>query len=202
MSDISVETNNLGWQLSQWQQRISEKWELMGTGLANNLADTTFPSWLNSPLVKAITHLLFWGMIAVSLIWIIWKGQQWVRWYRRNIKSYSDRSTINNIPEITPDRSVDHWVSQAQQAQIQGNYQQACQCLYQAMLQQLHNQKIIPHQSSRTDGEYGKIIAIMSQPQPYQKLLRIHQELCFGNFSASISLVETCWQAYEEIIKL
>ena len=68
MSDISVETNNLGWQLSQWQLRISEKWELMGTGLANNLADTTFPSWLNSPLVKAITHLLFWGMIAVSLI--------------------------------------------------------------------------------------------------------------------------------------
>ncbi len=202
MSDISVETNNLGWQLSQWQQRILERWELMGTKFANNLAEVPFPSWLDSPLVKVITHLLFWVIIAILLIWITWKGQQWVRWYRRRIKSHSRQKTLKNIPERTPDHSVDYWVTKAQQAQQQGHYQQACQCLYQAMLQQLHNKEIIPHQSSRTDGEYEKIIAKMSQPQPYQQLLQIHQELCFGNFSASMSLVATCWQAYEEIIKL
>ncbi|MGK7878863.1 MAG: DUF4129 domain-containing protein [Crocosphaera sp.] len=202
MSDISVETNNLGWQLSQWQQRISEKWELIGTQLANNLADTPFPSWLDSSLVKVISSLLFWGMIAVLLIWFIWKGQKWVKWYRRRLKYYNRQNMIKNVPETTLDHSVDYWVSQAQQAQQQGNYKQACQCLYQAMLQKLHNQEIIPHQSSRTDGEYEKIIAKMSQPQPYQQLLNIHQELCFGNFSASVSLVETCWQAYEKISKL
>ena len=69
------------------------------------------------------------------------------------------------------------------------------------MLQQLHERKIVPHQSSRTDGEYGKLIAKIPQPQPYQQLLQIHQELCFGNCSASMSVVETCWQAYKKIEK-
>ncbi len=200
MSDISVETNNLGWQISQWQQRISERWELMGTQLSDNLADIAFPSWLDSPLVRVISYLVFWGIIAGLLIWITWKGQQWVRWYRRKIKSHRNQRMIKNIPETTPDHSVDYWVMQAQQAQQQGNYQQACQCLYQAMLQQLHERKVVPHQSSRTDGEYGQIIAKMPQPQPYQQLLQIHQELCFSNFSASMSLVETCWQAYAHIL--
>ncbi len=202
MADISVETNNFGWQISQWQQRILERWELIWTQLSDNLADMAFPSWLDSPLVRVITYLIFWGTLALFLVWITWKGQQWVKWYRRKRKSTNKPRIITNIPDTTDDYSVDHWVTQAQQAQQQGNYQQACQCLYQAMLQQLHNQGIIPHQSSRTDGEYRQIIAKMSQPQPYQQLLQTHQELCFGHFPASLSLVETCWQAYEQIKQL
>lgn len=202
MSDISVETNNFGWQISQWQQRISERWELMGSQLGNSLADVAFPSWLDSSLVRHLSYLIFWGMIAVLLIWITWKGQQWVKWYRRKLKSSQRKTIIRNIPDTTDDYSLDDWVNQAQQAQKQGDYHQACQCLYQAMLQQLHNQGIVRHHSSRTDGEYGEIIAQMSQPQPYQQLFQTHQELCFGNFPASLSLLEKCWQAYEHIKQL
>ena len=201
MSDISVETNNLGWQISQWQQRLSERWELMGLKLGEHLSDISFPSWLDSPLIKGISHLLFWGLIAWLLIWMSWKGQQWIKWYRRKIKSRNRQSIVQNIPETIQGHPVDHWIIKARQAQQQGNYQQACQFLYQAMLQQLHERKIVPHQSSRTDGEYGKLIAKIPQPQPYQQLLQIHQELCFGNCSASMSVVETCWQAYKKIEK-
>ncbi|MDJ0601323.1 MAG: DUF4129 domain-containing protein [Crocosphaera sp.] len=201
MSELSVQTNNLGWQISQWQQRISERWELIGMKLSNNLANIPFPSWLDSPLVKVITHLIFWGVIACLLIWITWKGQQWVKWYKRNIKLNTTPRIIKSVQQSTQNSSLEDWIIQAQQAQQQGNYQQTCQCLYQAMLQQLHERKIVPHQSSRTDGEYRKIIEKIPQSQPYQQLLEIHQELCFGNFPASLSLVETCWQAYEKIEK-
>ncbi|MGK7953716.1 MAG: DUF4129 domain-containing protein [Crocosphaera sp.] len=202
MSDISVETNNFGWQISQWQQNISERWELIGTQLSDNLADVAFPSWLDSPLVRFISYLIFWGTLAVFLVWITWKGQQWIRWYQRQLKSSQTKRIIRNIPDVTDNYSVDYWVTQTQQAQQQGNYHHACQCLYQAMLQQLDNKGIVPHESSRTDGEYGQIIAKMSQPQPYEQLLETHQALCFGNFPASLSLLETCWQAYEQIEQL
>ncbi|MDJ0846497.1 DUF4129 domain-containing protein [Crocosphaera sp.] len=201
MSDISVETNNLGWQIAQWQQRLSERWELMGRKLGENLADIPFPSWLDSPLIRVVSHLVFWGVIAGLLIWITWKGQQWVKWYRRKLKSRNHQTTFPNVSERIQASSADYWIIQARKAQQQGNYQQACQFLYQGMLQQLHERKIVPHQSSRTDGEYGKLIAKMPQPQPYQQLLQIHQELCFGDFSASMSVLETCWQAYNKIEK-
>ena len=175
--NISVETNSPGWQVSQLQQRLLEKWELIGNQFAGSLADVSFPGWLNSTLVRLIIHLLFWVMIALLLILLMWKGQQLVKWYKRKIKSRNNRKIIKNIPEKKQDYSVDYWVIQAQKAEKKGEYQEVCQCLYQAMLQQLDSRNIVPHKSSRTDGEYEEIIVKIPQYQSYQQLLWIHQEL-------------------------
>jgi hypothetical protein len=199
MSTSSVETTSLGWQLSQWQQRISEQWELIWIKLIKNLLDIPLPSWLNSPLVAVIAKIVFWLLVAWLSIWIVWKIQRLFKLYLRSRKSRINRAIPRTAKTPIREGSVAHWLAQAQQLQQQGNYRGACQCLYQAMLQQLHDKGIVLHQSSRTDGEYWQIIENLTQSQPYQQLLRIHQELCFGNIPASLTLFETCWQAYREI---
>ncbi len=197
----AVETTTLGWKLSKLQQKISEQLELIARKFTENAGDLPLPS-LDARIVIVIIKLLFWLIVAGLLIWITLKILRWVKFYlkseRRKFKNPLASRTVNSS---SPEWSITHWVKQAQKFQQQENYYEACQCLYQAMLQTLHNQGIAPHQASRTDGEYGKLIASLIQPEPYQQLLQIHQELCFGNVSASLSLLETCWSAYGEIEK-
>ncbi|MBD0347133.1 MAG: DUF4129 domain-containing protein, partial [Coleofasciculus sp. Co-bin14] len=58
---------------------------------------------------------------------------------------------------------------------------------------------LVPHQSSRTDGEYLQLIQQLPKPTPYQTLLVTHQELCFSNTEASRSVFDQCQEAYREI---
>lgn len=199
---MSVQTNSLGWQISLLQQRISEQWELMTSKLAENVPDFPFPSGIDTPLVITTARVLFWLMVAALLIRISLKFQRWLKIYlkSRSLKS-KQLGIFSSVNSARSRTTIEQWINQAQKWQKQGKYRQACQCLYQAMLQQLHDQGIASHQASRTDGEYRKIIETFSQPQPYQQLIDIHQELCFGNLSPSLSLLETCWSAYQEIEK-
>ena len=199
MSTDSFEKNSLGWQVYQLQQRIGEWWELQTIKLSKNILDIPLPSWLNSALVETIAKVIFWVLVAWLLIWITWQIQRWFLLYLPSLKTPVNPAASRTIKTPIQELSVANWLAKAQQLQQQGNYRGACQCLYRAMLQQLHDRGIAPHQSSRTDGEYGQIIEQLSQPQPYQKLLKVHQELCFGNAQASFSLLETCQQAYREI---
>jgi len=196
----SVQTTSLGWQLDQFQQRISERLELMVRKLSDNVSDLPLPSGLAADILILIVKILFWLMVAGLLIWIILPIQRWIRSYlkyqRRKLKNQPASRKVNS--DVT-EWSIAHWLKQAQKLQNQENYREACQCLYQAMLQQLHNRDMILHQVSRTDGEYWQLIQQFNRPQPYQQLLQIHQELCFGNVPASFSLLETCWNAYGEI---
>jgi hypothetical protein len=202
MSTNSVETTSLEWQFFQLQQRISEQWELIGIKLMKNIPDIPLPSWLYSPLAGVIAKVVFWLLVAWLLIWLTWKIQRLVKLYLRGMKPKINQAISPTVKTPFQECSVAHWVAQAQQLQQQENYRGACQCLYQAMLQQLHERGIVPQQASRTDGEYWQIIEKSTQPQPYQQLFRVHQELCFGNLRASFALFESCWQAYREIEKI
>lgn len=199
MSTTPFETTNLGWQLFQIQQRIAERWELMVNKFIENIADTQLPSWFYSSLAGMIAKITFWLLVTWVLIWIAWKFQRLIKLYLHRSKSKMNRAIPRTSKISAQQLTVADWVMQAQQLQQQKNYQGACQCLYQAMLQQLHDRRIVAHQASRTDGEYWQIIRKLTQPQPYQQLLRVHQEICFSNLKASFSLLESCWQAYREI---
>ena len=194
----AFENNNLGWQLYQLQQRIAEWWELQNTKFAGSVLELPWPAWFNSPLVEIIAKIIFWLLVCGLLVWIIGQIRRWFRFYLRQIRPI--KQTAYSIGKTSvKELLVDDWLAQAQQLQQQGNYGGACQCLYMAMLQKLHERGIALHQGSRTDGEYWQIIEQLAYSQPYQQLLMTHQELCFGNLQASLSLWKTCQQAYREI---
>jgi hypothetical protein len=57
----------------------------------------------------------------------------------------------------------------------------------------------VVYQPSRTDGEYLQLIQQLPQPVPYETLIRIHEQLYFGNTEADASTFEQCQQAYQKI---
>jgi len=198
----SVQTTSFGWRLSRFLQRIEEQWELMERKLGENIAGFPLFSGLDTPLVTAIARGLFWLIVGGLLIWISLKIQRWLKTYLKSRSlNVNNQGIFLSRNSLMTEAAIAQWVKQAQRWQKQGHYRKACQCLYQAMLQQLHDRGIASHQASRTDGEYEKIIEALIQPQPYRQLLDIHQELCFGNLPPSLSLLETCWSAYREIEK-
>jgi hypothetical protein len=113
---------------------------------------------------------------------------------RNQLSESADKARTQNSEVL-----IANWLQRSQKFQQQGNYREACLCLYKAMLQRLNDTGIVKDQPSRTDGEYLQLVQQLPQPQPYQTLLITHQKLCFSNAEASPSLFDECQQAYREI---
>jgi Domain of unknown function (DUF4129) len=196
MTTESFQKNSISWQIEQWQQRLGEEWELQTRRWISN-SDFSFPSfdWINFALLWEITKVVLIILVVVFLSWAAWQIWQLLSpsWYRLTNPTIrtKDRSEQNlSIPDL---------LRRSRQFQQQGDYYQAFQYLYLAMLQQLSDRKIAPTQASRTDGEYLQIIQQLPHPQPYQFLLITHQQLCFSNRQASLDLLEECRQVYQEM---
>jgi len=191
----SFEKNSFSWQVQQLQQRIQEWGETINFPGLNKMS---LPSWFNSPILQTIAKVAFWTLLGLFLIWAIWQIGQMLRPYfypTRTQPKQSDATTKRSENEL----SLARWLERSQKFQQQGNYREACLCLYMAMLQRLSDTGIVPHQPSRTDGEYLKLIQNLPQQNPYKILLMTHQQLCFGNGEASRSVFDKCQQAYREI---
>jgi hypothetical protein len=195
----SFEKNSIGWQLGQLQQRIGEWWELQISRFSGNQPDVSAPTWWESPILWLIVKAAFWLLVGLLLTWLVWQLWQLLRPYvyslRKPLSQPSDRATKTPKNEL----SVAAWLQRSQKFQQQGNYREACFCLYMAMLQRLNDTGIAQHQPSRTDGEYLQLVRQLPQPQPYQTLLATHEQLCFSNTEASRSVFDECQQAYQEI---
>jgi hypothetical protein len=196
MSAGSFEKNNLGWQFGQLRQRVEEWFELKTSGLLPNVS---VPSWGDSPVLEMIFKAVFWLMVGLLLAWTSWLIWRLLRPYLYSLTKQLNQPTDKATKTSASESSVADWLGRSQKFQQQGNYREACRCLYMAMLQRLNDSGIAPHQSSRTDGEYLQLIQQLPQPQPYQTLLVTHQQLCFSNAEASSSVFEQCQQAYREI---
>ena len=199
MSKDSFEKDNLGWQLSQLRQQIGEWWELQTSRFSPDVPNASLPSWWNSPILQAIAKAAIW---AIAIFLVIWAGWQLWRWLQPYIYSFTQQLNQPSKPASktsVPELSVDTWLQRSQKFQQQGNYREACQCLYMAMLQHLNDKGIALHEPTRTDGEYLKLVRHLPKPKPYQTLLATHQRLCFSQTEASSSLFEQCQQAYQQI---
>lgn len=192
----SFDKNSWGWQLGQMRQRVAEWFELKTSRTRSNLS---MPAWWESPILQTLVKIAFWIILALLLIWITLQLWRILRPYlyslTHSLNQRSHQATTTPITEL----SVAGWLQRSQKFQQQGNYREACRCLYMAMLQRLNDSGIAPHQSSRTDGEYLQLIQQLPQPQPYQTLLTIHQQLCFSHTEVSNTEFEQCQQAYREI---
>ncbi len=199
MTKESFEKDNWSWQLQKLQQQMSEWWELQLKKLNLDRLGVPNPSekeW--SALWQTLRPFLI-ILLILLVIWAAWQiWQQW-RFYFKRLNSQFNQANESLKDRAEKQSSVEIWLKRSQNFQQQRNYYQACRCLYFAMLQQLHDSAIIPHQASRTDEEYRLLILQLPQPDAYETLLKIHQKLCFGYQTASANLLSECQQAYRQI---
>ncbi|MFM7191058.1 MAG: DUF4129 domain-containing protein [Microcystaceae cyanobacterium] len=195
MKTESFEKSNLDWQLRQLSQNFSEWWELQRSKVFGRLANTPFPTLENPEFwAKFIADSLLFLLLAL-IIGILWQTRQyWLR-YLQQWRSFS-------LPTFSPTAtvSVNDWLRRSQSYQQKGDYYQACRCLYLGMLQHLHDQNLIPRLESRTDEEYRLLVLDLPEPDPYETLLIIHEQLCFAQQTASPHLYQRCQQAFQQIL--
>jgi len=202
MSVNSYQENSWSWQVYQFQQKIGEWLEYQISKITQSLAKG-LPSlgldWLNFPRLENIVYFLLWTLLVLIILVII-------RLLWQEFKPYFFWLLNGQKPQSSPTKNQENiarenWVAKAEQYQRQGDYQQACLCLYQAMLQSVDQRKIVAYQASRTDGEYWSSLQVLPSADPYYTLLDIHQDLCFGGSVASFETWKLCRTAYGEIEK-
>jgi len=185
--------NSLGWQLQQAQQRVGEFIERLLFGDDPNrqtVPDWSLPEWL--------LEGLFWLLVIALVSWVGWQLYKLLDPYLY-LPGRLGRSPLPTPAPQPQKLTLAEWLGRSRTAQQQGNYREACRCLYMAMLQHLNDKDLIPQQESRTDGEYLRLVQTLNKPQPYQTIIRTHEQLCFSNAAISSDTFERCWRAYQEI---
>ncbi len=187
-----------GWQLSQLQRQLGEWLEYQLSRWRSPFGGK-LPNWSILPWVENLLKFLFWMLLFLFSVWAVWR-----LWQEFSPYIYSQLTKINNTTAVTNTQpknvSVAGWLERAQQFYRQGNYGDACRCLYLATLQYLHETKVIPKKASRTDGEYLQLLQLSGTPiQPYETLITTHEQLCFSDRTISSDNYQQCQQAYGEI---
>ncbi len=196
----NFEENNWAWQLQQWGQQFGEWWELQTQALERNLPKFEYPDWLkNLGLPAWVYQSILWLVLGVVLTWLSWQllrvGIPYLqKIVKRSIASPSSPTKLRQL-------KVQKWQERSQKFQAQGNYTEACRCLYFALLQYLDEKEIILQQDSRTDREYRQLVILLPHDSLYQILLNTHEELCFGLQTISPEQLAQCHQALETIME-
>jgi hypothetical protein len=196
MTNGEFEKNSIGWQLSQLQQRVGEWIELQMVRLNKNLPQLPagIPSWLVEGL-KAIA----WIVAIALVLWLAWYVWRRLEPYFMGLRNR--HATGKHSAPRTSEIPVEVWLKRSQTYFSQGNYREACRCLYMATLQLLHERAIARHQLSRTDREYLQLVQQLPQSQSYRTLITTHEQLCFSNGEILPETFEQCQQAYRDIAK-
>lgn len=193
MPTASFEKTNWGWQLSQFQQQVGEWVELQFSQFESALPKWSWPGWfIDSPRLGELLKAMVWLLLGLFLTWLGWQMYSFLSSFSRN--SAGSLATRRSC-ELT----AQGWSQRSQEFFRQGNYREACRCLYLAMLQRLNDTGIAPHQPSRTDGEYLQLVQQLPQSQSYQTLITTHEQLCFGSSEILPETFNQCQQAYREI---
>lgn len=198
MSTEAFEKTSWSWQLSQFQQQVGEWFEYQSYRFQRVLPEWN-PDWQLSPWLANLFKFLFWLVVVLCVTWLIW--QLWQTFspyiYSRLAGGKGNGARTNTL---TQDLSVTTWLERSQALYRQGDYREACRCIYLAILQHMHEQKILLHQPSRTDAEYLQLLRLSQTAiQPYETVITTHEQLCFGNTEMLPENYEQCQQAYREI---
>ncbi|GAA6616245.1 DUF4129 domain-containing protein [Scytonema sp. NUACC26] len=198
MSLDSFEKTSWNWQFTQLQQQVGEwiEYQFSGFQFKPELPN----GWQISPWLFNALNFIFWLLLSLFLLWVGWR-----LWRSLNPYLYAWLAKINHSRGSSnkgkeSEVSVAIWLGRSQEFYRQGNYSEACRCLYFAMLQHLHDRGVLPHKPSRTDGEYLQLLQMSVTPvQPYETLITTHEQLCFSNVDVNSENYEHCQQAYEEL---
>ncbi len=201
MSTVSFQENSPGWQFELGKQQLQEWWELKISEIEIDPPDLSI---FDSPLIRLGIKFILWSLITIILVWLTW--QLWlllrplINNWRRQQQQFK-RSQIGFPNQIQAQLSPQEWLAKARQHYQEQNYRQGIFCLYQGILQYLSDHEIINTLSSRTDGEYLKLIQQLNLKQflSYQLLFSTHEKLCFSDLFSSATLFDQCEQAYQVI---
>lgn len=81
MSRDSFEKTNWGWQLSQFQQQVSE-WVELQFSQFGSVPGWNGPGWsINAPWIVELIKVLFWLLLGIFLIWLGWRMWQIIKPY-------------------------------------------------------------------------------------------------------------------------
>lgn len=195
----SFETTSIGWQITLWQRRLGEWLErsLLRPAQSENPAPSTqwgLPDWL---FAESLYRFLFWFMVITLGGWAIWQLHRLLSPY---VTTWFQPlgNTTDAIEENTPTLSTAQWLARARREAAQGNYREACRALYMAALQKLDTAQLVPHEPSRTDGEYRLLLRQVPNARPYQVLINTHERLCFDDAPISVQAYDRCQQAYQD----
>ena len=204
MSENKYQENSPGWQIQQLQQRIGEWWEHLTMTAKKAAPDTSkwnLFGWLDERWFQELVKFLLWTLLVViilRLLWLLWQEfKPYIFWLLTGKRPDLSSSLATTKVPI----AKENWTAKAEKYYRQGDYQQACLCLYQAMLQSVDQREIVYYQASLTDGEYGSLLRPLPFSASYQTLLNVHQDLCFGGIIASAETWQVCRAAYGEIEK-
>jgi len=195
MTTGEFEKTNWGWQLSQLQQQVGEWIELQLSRFDSNLH---LPEWYLPRRTEELIKAIAWLLLGLLLIWLGWQLWRLLEPYLYSFVSQA-RNPASITTNQTSELAVEEWLKRSQAYFNQGNYREACRCLYMAVLQRLHERAIAPHQPSRTDREYLQLVQQLPQSQSYQTLIATHEQLCFGNAEIALETFAQCQQAYQKI---
>lgn len=201
MSTVSFQENSPGWQFELGKQQLQEWWELKISEIEIDPPDLSI---FDSPLIRLGIKFILWSLITIILVWLTW--QFWlilrpvINNWRKQQQQFK-RSQIGFPNQIQAQLSPQEWLAKARQHYQEQNYRQGIFCLYQGILQYLSDHEIINTLSSRTDGEYLKLIQQLNLKQflSYQLLFSTHEKLCFSDLFPSATLFDQCEQAYQVI---
>ncbi len=201
MSTVSFQENSPGWQFELGKQQLQEWWELKISEIEIEPPDLSI---FDSPLIRLGSKFILWSLITIILVWLTW--QLWlllrpvINNWRRQQQQFK-RSQIGFPNQIQAQLSPQEWLTKARQNYQEQNYRQGIFCLYQGILQYLSDREIINTLSSRTDGEYLKLIQQLNLKQflSYQLLFSTHEKLCFSDLFPSATLFDQCERAYQVI---
>jgi Domain of unknown function (DUF4129) len=179
------------WQLEQIQQRCGE-WIMAKLRFGGS--KPVLPEWLIAFISYSLWFLLFAGLAWIAYLVVNRYGKQ-----------FGLRPRRPGTPEAKPvnQYTLAELLNKAQQFQSQKNYGEACRYLYLAMLQKLNDANLVPHQTSRTDREYAKILNHLPGMAPVTNqgklLLQTHEQLQFANRTITAEGFNSCQQAYSQI---
>ena len=191
----SFQKDSWGWRWHKLSQRMGEWLDFQPSH-----GETEVPDSLGALNWSWIAQIIGWvaiALLAIFLLWQLLKGLPGGRFQKfRKLSKDSSASTANH-PKLS--LSLNQWRSRSRQFQQQGNYRQACRCLYMAMLRQLHEKGMVSENPAFTDGDYRLAIANFPNPQPYTLLLQIHERHQFAHSEATLEDWQACQQAYRQI---
>jgi hypothetical protein len=188
----AYETNSLNWQIQLAQQRFSEWLERLLTPL-NQVQP---PNWSISP---ELLQGLFW-LIATGLVgWLGWQGMRFVQAWRGSRRLPHRADSIPSVSNPQVSLTPEQWLQRSRALAQQGNYAEACRCLYLAALQHLNDRQLIPQEASLTDGEYLRLLERQPNSQAYQVLIHTHERLCFSQADISAAQFDQCQQACRDL---
>lgn len=200
----SFEKTNIGWQTQQLFRQAGEWIELQLSKLTaqpNRQAPQALPSWLTDAL-ESFVQVAFWLLAGFCVLWIAWQLLQTFLPSLRTLKlpAWLQRQTVRPVTNAQVSQlNAAGWFQRSQEYQRRGNYQEAFQALYFALLQCLSETNLVPLEASRTDGEYWQLVQNFPQAPLYQLLITTHEQFRFNNAVISPETFHRCQQAYREI---